>query len=201
MYLRNEPRYNIRRLIFGVAKFDSPLSSKDRSICIANRIWRDMLMRCYDNDYKSRNTSYMDCSVCSEWLVFSNFKKWFDANYREGYHLDKDILERNNKIYEPSKCCFVPREINLLLIKRDKKRGNYPIGVYKQKSGRFCACIRYDGISRHIGMFDTTEEAFQAYKLAKEKRIREMADKYLELGKITSEVYRALYNYQVLIND
>lgn len=201
MSIKNKPKFHCRKSVFGVATFDSPLCLNDESIRVANKIWRDMLMRCYDKGYKERNPSYSNCLVCKDWLVFSKFKEWFDKNYIEGYHLDKDILFKGNKTYEPSKCCFVPPEINLLLIKRDKKRGDCPIGVYKNKHGRYCACIRFDGLSRHLGLFDTPKEAFVAYKTVKEKRIKEIADKFKMLGKITTEVYKALYNYQVLIND
>ena len=34
--------------------------------------WRSMITRCYHP--KAITTAYNDCSVCEEWLTFSNFK-------------------------------------------------------------------------------------------------------------------------------
>jgi hypothetical protein len=71
----------------------------------------------------------------------------------------------------------------------------YPISVRKTKSQRFTSRLN----SKHLGTFDTPEEAFQAYKVAKEEYIKEVADKWKD--KITEKVYQALYNYKVEITD
>ena len=47
--------------------------------------------------------------------------------------------------------------------------------------------------------FDNIEEAFQAYKVAKENHIKDLAVSLL--GKIDDNVYKALINYEVNIND
>lgn len=38
---------------------------------------------------KSLCRSYADVGFYEPWLLFSNFKVWFDENYIEGYVLDK----------------------------------------------------------------------------------------------------------------
>lgn len=48
---------------------------------------------------------------CDEWLSFSVFAKWFKIAYVEGYHLDKDLLFKCNKIYSPDTTIFIPGEI------------------------------------------------------------------------------------------
>ena len=53
----------------------------------------------------------------------------------------------------------------------------------------------------HLGFFDTPEEAFQAYKSAKEQYVKELATQYFQEGKITQRVYQALMEYQVEITD
>lgn len=91
-----------------------------------------MLTRCYNHKSLKKNPSYIGCSVCDEWLTYSNFKRWYEDpinGYREGYHLDKDILVKGNKVYSPETCCFVPHSINCLLLTRQRKRGALPIGV------------------------------------------------------------------------
>ena len=74
----------------------------------AKSCWKNMIKRC---DNKLKNRKY-DCYCCDEWLIFENFKKWFDKNYyqieNERMALDKDILFKGNKIYSPETCIFVP---------------------------------------------------------------------------------------------
>ena len=62
------------------------------------KAWYAMLNRCY-NPLSNRAAAYKNCSVCDEWLTFSNFKRWFDEHHVEGYELDKDILVKGNRVY------------------------------------------------------------------------------------------------------
>ena len=162
-------------------------------------LWKSMLLRCYDKKQAEKFPAYVGVTVCEHWHNFQNFAKWFENNYIEGFVLDKDILFKGNKLYSPETCCFVPVEINALLIKADSKRGDYPIGVVKVKSGKYVARIGIEGSMLNKGTFNTPEEAFQAYKVAKEERISELADKWKE--QITPQTYQALCNYQVEITD
>ena len=116
----------------------------------------------------------------------------------QGWELDKDILFKGNKIYSPETCCFIPREINQIFPKRDLKRGEYPIGVTR-KRGKFSAQLSTKDFNKNLGVFNTPEEAFQAYKSAKESYIKEVADKWKD--QIEPRVYQAMYNYQVEITD
>lgn len=164
------------------------------------RVWKNMLLRCYDENVMLCHVTYKDCYVCDEWLVFSTFKKWFDENYVEGYSIDKDILFKGNKVYSPETCCFVPRDINVLFTKRQNRRGKYPIGVTKVRK-RYVSYVNVYGKSVTLGTFDTVEEAFCAYKTAKESHIQEVAQRYYNEKKITERVYNALMNYKVEITD
>lgn len=162
-----------------------------------------MFRRCYSKIFHARQSTYSDCTVCDEWLLLSNFKKWFDENYIEGYALDKDILVKGNKVYSPETCCFVPNEINTLLTKRQNYRGKLPIGVtINNKSSNYIATINLNGKKRkYVGSFSTPDEAFEAYKEAKENHIKEVAEKYYKEGTISEKVYNALMNYEVEIDD
>lgn len=163
--------------------------------CYTNtyQLWRSMIKRCYDNKSKIKHPEYKGCSVCNEWLTFSKFKEWYSQNYVEGYQLDKDILVKGNRVYSPDTCCFVPRDINILISKLSHRRGKYKNGVQATTYGRYAAYIRRYSIRKCIGIFDSPEEAFGAYKTAKEAHYNE--------GKITEKVYNALMNYQVEITD
>ena len=185
------------KLMFGVAHNDCDGDSHTN----AYSHWRNMLVRCFDKEYMVCRPTYSDCTVCQEWLLFSNFKKWYDQFNYENYHLDKDILVKGNKHYSPDTCCLVPQEINTLLTKRQGCRGRQPIGVcYIKRSGKYSATI-HKMRNVHLGFFDTPEEAFQAYKSAKEQYVKERATKYFQEGKITHRVYQALMEYQVEITD
>lgn len=115
-------------------------------------------------------------------------------------HLDKDILIKGNKKYSKKTCIFVPNEINGLFIRRNSSRGNLPIGVGLNKSNnKYIARCSINGKTKHIGIYDTPEEAFYSYKEYKEDIIKNIADKYRE--QIPKELYMALINYEIDIND
>lgn len=160
-------------------------------------IWASMVGRCYSKNSQIVNPTYNGCTVIEEWKCFQDYAKWYEKNYNaetmKGWHLDKDILVKGNKIYSPETCCFVPQEINILFIRRNRNN-KLPIGVYPNHK-RFSAKLN----NTHLGTFDTPEEAFQAYKTAKEEYIKEVADKWKDL--IDLRVYQAMYNYKVEIND
>lgn len=154
---------------------------------------------------KNVESAYVNCSVCDEWLCYLNYKIWFDENYYTvgdiTMNLDKDILIKGNKIYSPNTCVFVPQNINKLFTKSNRTRGELPIGVYKvngyddKYSSHFNSCSKLV----NLGTFNTIEEAFGTYKIAKENEIKRIADEYK--GKIPQKLYDAMYNYQVEITD
>lgn len=161
-------------------------------------IWNDMFKRCYSKKYHSTKPTYIDCSVAEEWLNFQNFAEWFEENYIEGFQLDKDILVKGNKIYSSKTCCFVPVEINSLFTKSNKIRGIYPIGVRKNKN-QIEAFLSINSTQKYLGVFKSVNEAFEAYKVAKESNIQKIAEKWKD--KISDKVYQAMYNYKVEITD
>lgn len=163
-------------------------------------VWRSMLQRCYDEKYQQKEPTYIGCTVCEEWLMFSNFLKWFEDSYVDGYQLDKDIIHKGNKVYAPEHCAFVPREINSLLLRKQSARGDTPIGVkYDKRRGYYSASVLYDGHAHFLGYTKNEEEAFLLYKTAKEKRIVEVANMYKDV--IDNRIYNALINYKVEITD
>ncbi|TWE06421.1 hypothetical protein FB550_102443 [Neobacillus bataviensis] len=168
--------------------------------------WIAMMMRCYSTKFKEKQPTYKDCTVSEEWHNFQNFCKWYDKNNYEidGYrmHLDKDILVKGNKLYSSSTCVFVPQFINTLFLKRAAKRGSLPIGV-KRCSGnpkKYEVQCRSNSDSRgYIGVFNTPEEAFYAYKEFKENHIKKVAKEHKD--HIPHVLYNAMCNYIVEIND
>jgi hypothetical protein len=184
-------------LVFGVGLNDVNIQVfKDGKIIPSYSHWREMIKRCVRKPYDNS-------SCCDEWLRYSNFLKWFNSpssGYQNGYALDKNILVKGNKIYSPDTCCFVPQEINNLIQNNSNRRGSLPIGVRK-KGNKFEVFLSINRNMTYIGTFNTIEEAFAAYKQAKEKHVKEVAQKYFDEGKITKRVYDALMRYEVEITD
>lgn len=166
----------------GVNDYTGNVRTSDGDKIASYKAWINMLHRCYVDD--GENLTYKTCKVCNEWLRFSVFKEWFDENYVEGYALDKDILMRNNQMYSPEVCCFVPQEINNLFTKRQNHRGTFLVGVcLTPNKKRYTAQISVRGRRIKIWVFDTEKEAFDAYKARKEALIKEIATEYYNNGK------------------
>ena len=162
-------------------------------------IWHHMLHRSYSENCHRRCPSYIGCSVCEEWHDFDNFREWFIENHKEGYHLDKDLLQQGNKVYSPSTCVFLPPRINTLLIECNRSRGDYPIGVYYDKRyKKFKAqCNNGKGKKVHLGCFDNPTDAHQAYKTYKYALIRKIAEEALSNKEINQRTHDALLKWKV----
>lgn len=166
------------------------------------KVWNDMLRRCYSSKSIEKRPTYTECTVHDSWLNFQTFSEWYYENYYELpgeiMSLDKDILCKGNKIYSPDTCVFVPTRINSLFTKCDKCRGDLPIGVsYKNKKYR--AYCHVDKKMKHLGCYNTPEEAFQVYKNFKEQYIKEVAEQYRDL--IPQKLYDGMMNYKIEIDD
>lgn len=173
--------------------------------------WRNMLARCFDEKIKEKYPTYQDAICCDEWLLYENFYEWlheqenFDKWHdSESWHLDKDVLIKGNKIYSPETCLLVPYNVNKLFLKNDKDRGGCPIGINKDRKGYgyIARCMNpLTGERDYIGYYINIEEAFMAYKIYKEKIIKEIAQIEFDKGNITKQCYDAMMKYEVEITD
>ena len=190
----------MRKLIHGVA-YNSKgnyLSFIDGRYTAAYGTWYNMINRCYSPKQQIKQPTYIGCSVSEEWLDFQVFAHWF-TNHPHGdlgYHLDKDILIPNNKVYGPAACCFVPVELNSLLTNNNVNRGVYPQGVFLDRGkNKLRVSLSTHGKQKHLGYFDDMQEAYQVYKTAKERHVKNMALKWA--NKIQWEVFVALMNWEL----
>lgn len=170
-------------------------------------VWVNMLDRA-TNKFWEKYPTYQGTEISENFKHYSYFYDWchkqvgFSHDYNPtAWQLDKDILVKGNKLYSEDTCCFVPREINFLLLGNDANRGECPIGVYYHKRtsnymARYCAG---NSKTKHIGYFDTKEEAFFAYKSAKEAYIKSVAEYWKD--RLDFKVYAALINYKIEITD
>ena len=168
------------------------------------KLWTGMLERCYNDAYKKQRPTYEGCEVSDNFKYYEYFYEWCHSQIgfgNEGWHLDKDLLVKGNKVYSENTCVFIPAEINLVLVKSDNIRGKHPIGVYWRKRDKsFVAQVNKNkGKPEYLGLFKTEIEAFSAYKQAKESFIKEQANKWKD--KIDDRAYNALMIYEVDIDD
>lgn len=189
-------------------KYPSFLNDQRNKECYT---WSNMLIRCFDEQFKTNHPTYKESMCCDEWLYYEKFYEWIHT--QENFEnllksnkkiaLDKDIIIKHNRIYSPETCCLVPDNINSLFVKRDNDRGKYPIGVTRRsKDDAFVArCSIQNGKRLHLGSYSTPEQAFLAYKRCKESIIKKVAEEEYAEGNITKRCYDAMMCYEVEITD
>lgn len=174
----------------------------------AGVLWTNFTQRCKEGGslqkavpaYKGSVNGFKDFQEFAEWcqgqIGYNN--KDSRGHY---WQLDKDILVKNNKVYSPDTCVFIPKSLNCLLERRANDRGEYPIGVVA--SGRGCFAARVSrgilGLKPDSTYHKNPIDAFYSYKRMKEKYIKEVADFYRD--RVDPRVYEALYKYEVDIDD
>ena len=165
-------------------------------------LWMNMLGRVHGKN----NPSYAECQICPEWYSMTAFVNDVSTlpNYEqaltEGWCLDKDLLVKGNNEYRLDRCCFVPNEINTLVVNCKTARGKYPVGVCLNKQrGKFIAQLSVHGKVKGLGYFLTVDEAFVAYKTAKEAHVKSIAEQWRP--HIDKRVYEALQLWEVNLID
>ena len=167
-------------------------------------LWCNMLERCYSATLKKKYPTYEGCKCSENFKSYEYFYEWCHKQIgfdNEGWHLDKDLLVKGNKIYSESTCVFIPQEVNSLLVKREALRGDHLIGVrWHKRDKTFVSRVNKNkGGSEHLGSFKTEIEAFNSYKQAKESFVKEQANKWK--SQIDDRAYEALMKYTVEITD
>ena len=203
---KGEIRDNEAFPVYVVGIMDVPNEAR-RNVPIPKEysIWNGVRQRCYNENIRHLAPSYQEAEMSENFKRYSYFKEWCNKQIgfdQDGWQLDKDILIKGNKLYSEATCCFVPPEINSLILKADRIRGKYPIGVYHDTSKihkRFSARVSKNGKHKRFGSYLTPEEAFAVYKREKEKYIKEVANKWKD--QIDNRVYEALMNWTIEITD
>ena len=128
--------------------------------------WAGMLKRAYNRKYHAEHPTYSGVTVCKEWHSFRAFRAWWLENYREGWHLDKDLLAAGNREYAPDACVYVPQWLNKFTLDRGASRGELPIGVsiHKQTGKYQSECGNpITGKQCYLGLFTEPEAAHDAW--------------------------------------
>jgi hypothetical protein len=175
-------------LVFGFgindSNYEAGCEPKGKTrICPFYARWKEMLRRCYSEKYILKRPTYIGCTVCDEWLTFSNFKAWMKTQDWKGKALDKDIIFAGNKVYSADSCVFVDTALNNFMTDRRLFRGKWPLGVdFCIKRGLFrshCSNV-FTGKKELLGYFSCPEKAHAAWK----KRKHELS---CQLAKLQSD--------------
>lgn len=160
--------------------------------------WTRMLDRCYSKTFHKHRPSYIGCSVCKEWHIFSNFKAWMETQDYEGLQLDKDLLIRGNRVYSPESCCFISLQVNSFLLEGSTRRGAYKIGCYldKRRNKFHASCtnpFKGPGVKEFLGYFSSEDEAHKAWLVKKLELAKLLAHDLDE--KLASALVKRYENY------
>lgn len=183
-----------------------------------NKIWRRMFAMCNSiSDSYSKQRRKREYTMCKEWYDYNDFKKWYDDNY---YTLDNEkayfssmCIKKNNTHFSPQLCVFVPQSILGLLYGYGQNKGKVyddkclcGVNRVKNKDKYTYKCamniapeLNNGSDTYYIGTFDTEEEAFVNYKIAKELYIKGVAYHYKD--KIPKKLYNALLHWEVERDD
>ena len=165
-------KYPYHKTVFNIGyrgEGNAIIKSKGRH-SIEYRLWKDMMERCYSEKSFIENPTYIDVTVCAEWHNFNTFAKWFDEKascYKEGYHLDKDLLSENTKVYSPSTCIFIPQALNNFLTNTKVTNTSGYIGVsWHKRRNKWHSEISHPktGKRTSLGYFMDIKEASKAYQ-------------------------------------
>ena len=165
--------------------------------CPLYRAWESMIKRCYSEKYHQTKPTYSGCSVCDEWLTFSNFKSWMEKQDWKDQELDKDLLVEGNKTYSPATCLFVDRKINTFVTDGGARRGEYMIGVsWKKDRNKFQShcCNPFTGKREFLGYFTDELEGHLAWKARKHELSCQLADSDLVQDARLAHVLRTKYS-------
>lgn len=142
------------------------------------KAWSSMISRCYRPKTQKNQVTYKGCSVCDDWLLFSNFRDWMKQQDWKGKQLDKDLLVSGNKVYSSQTCLFITSPVNKALTLRGLDRGAYPIGChYSVRDSAYVAqCSDGKGGRLFLGRYKTPMEAHRAWQVKKIKVLDGLKD-------------------------
>lgn len=193
---------------FGVGFIGENFIDRDEKLSekTSYKMWRGVLRRCYDDEYREIYETYKDVSIDQTWLNYSNFSDWCNSKYEfnqkddkgEKFHIDKDFV-KGSRVYSPQTCIIIPRELNQVIVNRKNSRGDLPLGVIRTKGGKFCSQILINGKRQNGLTYNNIRDAFEDYKRKKEDHIKNLVLKYD--NKLSDEVKNIILKYKVDIND
>jgi hypothetical protein len=172
----------------------------DGKMTSAYNTWWRILNRCYNiNSGDYRFYGMQGVSVDPEWHCFQNFAGWFYENSFDNYHVDKDLLSADSKIYSRDTCCFLPQEINKALKTTcNRKDTAIPAGIRLMSNGSYQVQVSNTLVKKleYLGTFPTLEQASVAYLKRKKEIVVALAEKYYGQQKLSDVAYNGLLRWE-----
>lgn len=181
------------------------------------RIWYGMLIRTTDGQYKTSSPSYAECSIFEDWLLRSNFQKWYLGhevlydNAGNLLELDKDILVPGNKEYGPNTCALIPQYLNVAFNNGIRKIDGLPMWVSYRKSNKGmkndlkkpyrASLTKENGKYIHLGYYTTPEEAHLIAQKQKISFLKDILKRYEDERCFRQDVYNSVLERISLIED
>jgi hypothetical protein len=169
--------------------------------------WKGVINRCSGN---TPFKTYLECTLDKRWVYFSNFKSWCIEQEQiynidiTGLHIDKDFLVKGNKVYSPDTCVFISPVVNTFILDSKNIRGDCPIGVNLNKSGKkYEAYCRNPFIKRkqhYLGVFTTPEEAHEAWRKKKHEFSCALADSEYIVDERVRKILKTKYSFEYWYN-
>lgn len=156
---------------------DGKRKQKQIWVCPYYSVWVNMLNRCSEK-WQEKYPTYRGCSASTEWLTFSVFKNWMEAQDFEGLQLDKDILFEGNKIYSEATCVFISPMVNTFITDSGAARGEWLVGAcWNKEKAKFQSNCRNPFTKKleHLGCFTTEIDAHKAWLKRKLELAHELA--------------------------
>jgi len=136
------------------------------------QIRKYMLRRCNNPNYKDYAVyGGRGIKVCAEWSDKDGGpERFYQWAITHGYadNLSIDRIDPNGG-YSPDNCRWVGKTVQARNTRARLNSTGFP-GVHRERSGRYYASITENNHMRRLGTYDTPEEAFAAYRKAKELR-------------------------------
>lgn len=146
--------------------------------------WKSILVRCYSSKYQSDvNSIYYGHTIAEEWKRFSKFKAWMENQDWIDRNINNNLIVPGAKVYSEETCMFVPSEVGFLFNTGSKHNNevssqkNKQGVTYSKQLGKYKASITKYGRAVHVGYYNSSDSAHEAYKISKGHYIIEIAQK------------------------
>lgn len=124
--------------------------------------WKGMRNRCNNPNYHSfHRYGGRGIKACGEWDDFNNFINDMGVAPSKKHQLDRIDNDGN---YEPSNCRWVTPKENSNNRKKYNSKSGYTGVHYRVKKKKYEVNVCINRKSKHIGVFETLEEAVNARK-------------------------------------